>query len=112
MPGGPLLADPRDERAQRAVDQPITLENRGMERILQVRDAVHAREDNKEEAPRLGGGIEPGGRDRPIERGIGPGVMRCGAQGGATERQTVSAGTKSTSQWSADRDAFGDQIEQ
>src|SRR6267378_2120310 len=107
-----LLADAPDERAQRAVDQPITLENRGMERVFEVRDTVDTRKDDKQESPRLGGGIEPGACDRPIERGIGPEVMRGGAERGATERQTVSAATKSTSQRRADRDAFGNQVEQ
>ena len=83
-----------------------------MERIFEVRDAVDSRKDDKHEAPRLGGGIEPRARDRPIERRIGPDVVRRSAEGGAAERQTVSTRTKAASQWRADRDAFRDEVEQ
>src|SRR2546426_8726918 len=83
-----------------------------MPRILEMRDAVDAGEDDKEEAPRLGGGVEPGARDRPVQRRIGPDVMRGRAQDRAAERQTVGAGAKSTDQRRTDRDAVRDQIGQ
>ena len=108
----PFLADTRDEGAQRAVHQAIALQHRRMERILEVGDAVHAWEHNKDEAPRLGGGIEPGARNRPIERGICPHVMSRGAERSATERQTVCAGTEAPGQRRTDRDALRDQVEQ
>src|SRR5437016_2371395 len=102
----------RAAAAPRTIDEPIALENRRMPRVLEMRDPVDAREDNKEEAPRFARGVEPGARDCPVQRRIRPHVMRRRAQDGAAENETVAAGTQSADQGRADRDAFRDEVEE
>src|SRR5439155_9040157 len=107
-----LVADPRDERAERAVDQSIALEHSRVPRVLEMRDPVDAGENHEEKTPRFGSGLEPSLRNGPVERRIRPQVVGRRAQHSSTQRDAVTVRAKTTRQGRADGDALGDEVEE
>src|SRR5207247_2899950 len=106
-----LLPHPRHEGAQGAVHQPVALQDRWVQGSIEVRETVNAGKNDKQEAPRLVRGIEPGPRDGAIERRVRPEVMRSRSQHDPLEGTAMGAGAKAAGQRRADRDAVGDEIE-
>ena len=112
--GGQLpspFPDASDEGTDGAVHEPVALEHGGVQRILEMRDAIDAWKHDKEETPRLVRGVEPGLRDRAIERRVRSGVMGNRSQHDTAQSTPVAAGLQPARQRCADRDTLGDEIE-
>ncbi len=76
-----------------------------------MRDAVDAGKNDKQEPPRLVRGIEPSASDRTVERRVCPEVVCRRSQHHSPQRTAIGAGAKAARQRRANRDAFGDEIE-
>src|SRR4029077_20821730 len=111
LPPPALVADARDECAQRAIDKSIALELRRVPRVFEMRDAIDAGKDDKKKTPRFGGGVQPGAGNGPVEGGIGAEVMRRGPEHGPPDGDTVATAPEAAGERRADRDALRHEVE-
>ena len=108
----PTATNTPHELAERPVDVAVRFDDRTVRGVVEMGEAVRAREDDEQEPPGTRGNGMPRARDRAVERAVAAEVVRRGAEHRAADGHQVGAGAETARDRRADRQALRHELEQ